>query len=255
MRFRLLCVFALVSVPCISHGDDLFDDQSIVPCESDCNDEIRDEAVYTVRSESADFILHDTAQQKVMSIKKAGNVTEITLRCFNNPVSDQPDSSHTMRTRFVNPANKVVRGFAFKIAGSKNPVAEAERITNEYISDKRYGIPLIRSDEVIRLRSGDCTEHTVLLSAILRAAKIPTRAVVGLIYTPVFGERRNVFVYHMWAEAWYRGRWIVADASFPGARKHGRYIALSYHSLKSEMPLDYMAALASIKNLTIRRAR
>jgi hypothetical protein len=255
MIFRLLCALALVSVPIILLGGDLFDEESVVPCDSGCGAEINSEAVYTIRSESADFILHDTAQQKVISIQKNDGVSEITIRCFDNTLSDKPDSSNTGRTRYINPENPIVRKLASRIAGSNDPISEAERVTNEYITDKRYGIPLIRSDEVIRLRSGDCTEHTVLLSAILRAAKIPTRAVVGLIYTPMFGERRNVFVYHMWAEAWYHGRWIVADASFPGARKHGRYIAFSYHSLKSEMPLDYMAALAGIKNIAIHRVR
>ena len=58
-------------------------------------------------------------------------------------------------------------------------------------------------------RSGDCTEHSVLLSALLRASGIPTRLVDGVI---VDGHRAG---YHEWVEAQVDDEGFVpADPTF-----------------------------------------
>jgi hypothetical protein len=61
--------------------------------------------------------------------------------------------------------------------------------------------------DVYKSRAGDCTEHSLLTTAILRAAGIPARPVVGLAYS----ERDKAFVGHMWVEA-YVDRWRTLDA-------------------------------------------
>jgi hypothetical protein len=61
--------------------------------------------------------------------------------------------------------------------------------------------------DVYRTRTGDCTEHSLLTTAILRAAGIPARPVVGLAYS----ERDKAFVGHMWVEA-YVDQWRTLDA-------------------------------------------
>jgi hypothetical protein len=58
--------------------------------------------------------------------------------------------------------------------------------------------------EVLNTRVGDCNEHAVLLTALLRAAGIPARPSVGLVYS------RDKFYYHAWTEAWL-GEWITMD--------------------------------------------
>jgi len=61
--------------------------------------------------------------------------------------------------------------------------------------------------DVYRTRTGDCTEHSLLTTAVLRAAGIPARPVVGLAYS----EHDHAFVGHMWVEA-YVGEWRTLDA-------------------------------------------
>jgi transglutaminase-like putative cysteine protease len=58
--------------------------------------------------------------------------------------------------------------------------------------------------EVLKTRVGDCNEHAVLLTALLRAAGIPARLGIGLVYS------RDKFYYHAWTEAWL-GEWITMD--------------------------------------------
>ena len=61
--------------------------------------------------------------------------------------------------------------------------------------------------DVYASRSGDCTEHSLLTVAILRAAGIPARPVVGL----ALSESDHAFVGHMWVEA-YLDEWRTLDA-------------------------------------------
>jgi transglutaminase-like putative cysteine protease len=61
--------------------------------------------------------------------------------------------------------------------------------------------------DVYRTRAGDCTEHSLLTVAVLRAAGIPARPVVGLMY----GEAEGAFVGHMWVEV-YADYWRTLDA-------------------------------------------
>ena len=56
-------------------------------------------------------------------------------------------------------------------------------------------------------RMGDCNEHAMLLAAMARAAKIPTRVEAGLVYL------KGRFFYHAWNLV-YLGRWVSVDALF-----------------------------------------
>ncbi len=84
-----------------------------------------------------------------------------------------------------------------------------------YLQDKNLDSILATAGEVAASRSGDCTEHSVLLTALLRASDIPARAVTGLIYVEAFAGERDLFGYHMWAQAWIGDRWLDLDATLP----------------------------------------
>ncbi len=75
--------------------------------------------------------------------------------------------------------------------------------------------------DTLRSRSGDCTEHAHLLCAALRAARIPARVVVGVVYASDYGG----WVGHAWVEAW-TGGWRHLDAAYPGIPRP-RYLALA----------------------------
>ena len=62
---------------------------------------------------------------------------------------------------------------------------------------------------------------------------------------------KNVFVFHMWAEACVDGKWLLADATRPGDLHPHRYITFAQHSLKAEMPLEYLGAVSAIRDLAV----
>jgi len=76
------------------------------------------------------------------------------------------------------------------------------------------------ASEVARTREGDCTEHAVLLAAMLRADGIPARVASGLVFVDSFAGRENIFGYHMWTQALVEDesgqpRWLDLDATLP----------------------------------------
>jgi len=88
------------------------------------------------------------------------------------------------------------------------PLARAiAQWVNQYITGKGMEHGYASALDVYRTRSGDCTEHSLLTVALLRAAGIPARPVVGM----AFGEAEHAFVGHMWVEA-YIDRWRTLDA-------------------------------------------
>jgi hypothetical protein len=76
--------------------------------------------------------------------------------------------------------------------------------------------------EVLHNRAGDCTEHAVLVVALMRAAGIPARAVDGIVLASN-PDGSGVAGYHAWAEIWL-GRWIGVDATVDETGTSARYL-------------------------------
>jgi len=85
-----------------------------------------------------------------------------------------------------------------------------EAFVREHIENKGFGTAFGSAAEVLSSRSGDCSEHAVLMAALARAAGIPSRLVAGLVY------HAGGFAYHMWVEVWVGGAWYALDPSLAG---------------------------------------
>jgi len=86
--------------------------------------------------------------------------------------------------------------------------------------EKKPTLSVPNALEVLKNKSGDCNEHTVLTVALLRAAGIPATSEAGLVYL------RGRFYYHAWC-VFYLDQWITADAVFnqlPADVTHIRFI-------------------------------
>ncbi len=87
-----------------------------------------------------------------------------------------------------------------------------------HITNKDYGVAFATASQTARSQQGDCTEHGVLLAALLREAHIPSRVAVGLVYIPTGQYKHGAFGYHMWTQALLplkdnQHAWIDLDAT------------------------------------------
>jgi hypothetical protein len=86
------------------------------------------------------------------------------------------------------------------------------RLVQEYMIGGRQSLGYASALQAAETRSGDCTEFAVLLAALARVHRIPTRVVGGLLYSSRFTGRRNVFSPHAWVQVWNGTRWVSFDA-------------------------------------------
>jgi transglutaminase-like putative cysteine protease len=210
---------------------------------------------FRIFSSDSEFIFPDTSTQKILSKGRNNNIFSFLMTTGKNDEAakkkPEPAADYISGTMLLNTDDPEITRLKSLFTNSKNIIEDVENYVYKYISNKIFGLPIISASEIIRNKSGDCTEHTVLAVTILRSLGIPARAFAGMLLSKEFEGSRNVFVYHMWAEAFVNGRWILVDAANPGAKHSNRYIALAYHHLKTEMPLSYLKAVSAMKSFSI----
>lgn len=92
--------------------------------------------------------------------------------------------------------------------------AETLRLAvNRHIRDKNFTRAFLSAAEVAVEAEGDCTEHAVLLAALLRAADIPSRVAAGWLLLPPDDNGQMKMAYHMWTLYWAGDRWLAIDSS------------------------------------------
>lgn len=133
-------------------------------------------------------------------------------------------------------------------AQATRPSEIAIRLTRgvyERIKKKNFSRGFLSAVDVAKALEGDCTEHAVLLAALLRNRGIPARLASGLVYTQAGGNPR--MAYHLWVEAWIDGRWIPLDGTIGG-------MAGSGHIKFLETPLEganpYAALLPVLEGMS-----
>lgn len=114
------------------------------------------------------------------------------------------------------------------LAGLAGARQKAERLVRHVhaLLEKKPTMSLPSAREVLRTRVGDCNEHTTLYVALARAAGLPARIAVGLVFL------RGSFYYHAWPEVWVaegpgRGLWTPVDPTldqFPADVTHLRLL-------------------------------
>lgn len=247
---RILAFGALLPLS-LAAGNDFMMDLSVIKPVHEC---ILTEATrYELTSDDVEFTLPATVTQTVTNSAVSGKSRTISIRTGMNESFAQIPSDRMMAdTRMVNLTDPDIMRIASELSSAADPVAAAEDFVHGYITDKILGISMLRAKDIIRVKSGDCTEHAVLTAALLRAMKIPSRGVIGFVYADRFGRNKDVFVGHMWAEAYYRGRWHLVDSTRPAAKQPNLYIALAYHDLTTQMPLELSGILQQVRNLRIK---
>lgn len=128
--------------------------------------------------------------------------------------------------------------------------AEAlRRMVFQHIRHKDYGVGFASASETARTRQGDCSEHGVLLAALLRADGIPSRVVAGLVYfEPEPGQ--GVFGYHMWTQALVdvegEKRWIDLDATLGPTPFDATHIAIVVSALRDTETVSSLSGIAAL---------
>ncbi len=123
------------------------------------------------------------------------------------------------------------------------PTAVAlEKFVHEIVQEKNFSQAFASAAEVAESKEGDCTEHAVLLAALLRARGIASRLVIGLVYI----EPGQSFGFHMWTEAFIVDRWIPLDATLAQGGIGGAHLKLLDTNLEGASPYSSFLPVAQV---------
>jgi hypothetical protein len=116
---------------------------------------------------------------------------------------------------------------AKEVVGDEKDAWTVARRLNLFVNkfiDKAYGASSDRATDVLATRRGDCTEHALLLTSLLRASGIPARRVDGLVYMQA-ADGVPALYWHEWVQAWV-GEWVELDPTFNQPVADPTHIAL-----------------------------
>lgn len=119
---------------------------------------------------------------------------------------DAADPRWLRATELLDFENDAVRALLSKAKLSENADAyrDAEslrRLVFRHLHRKDLATAFGSAGDAARSQGGDCTEHAVLLAALLRAKGIPSRVASGLVYVPAMGAQGPGFGWHLWTQA------------------------------------------------------
>ncbi len=101
------------------------------------------------------------------------------------------------------------------IVGTEKDAYTAAKKIGRWVNEKLvkdYGASSDRATDVLKTMKGDCTEHSLLTVALLRAAGIPARRVDGVVYL-MNEDQVPALYWHEWVEA-FVGEWTQLDPTF-----------------------------------------
>lgn len=172
------------------------------------------------------------------------------------PQADIDNPDFLASSAMIPGADECIAALAAKTldAAAEPKPARAEKLrarVYDYINKKSLGVGFATAGETCLTRTGDCSEHAVLLCALLRADKIPARVVSGIVYADGFAGQKTIFGYHMWAQALLDiegvKRWVDLDAALsPSEPFDATHIAIALTSLSEADATNSLVALAPL---------
>ncbi len=171
------------------------------------------------------------------------------------------DPRYLASTILIDGADPAVRSLALRALASagltkSSPAAERAEATRalvmRFIIHKDLATAFAGASAVVQSRAGDCSEHAILLAALLRAQNIPSRVASGLVYASEFAGKKAVFAWHMWTQAQIDGRWIDLDATLDSRAFHPGHLMIATSAQDdAQLDSDFSGLLATIGNLSI----
>lgn len=203
--------------------------------------------------------LPSVGYQRVEPTDEAGAVIQTMNLDSPSKASQEEiaDPQYRSGSGMIDPGDKAIRDLVDRalvdVGTDVGERAEALRsFVHRWISIKNYRTAFASASETARNRTGDCSEHGVLLAAMLRVDGIPARVATGLVYfNPETAQGEGVYGWHMWTQAIVDGHWIDLDATLPVAYTVG-HVLVDTSSLADDTGVgDQYNMLALIGNMEI----
>jgi hypothetical protein len=204
-------------------------------------------AVYRVTVKDDDEPGTIFAQDERQQIKNLqGNTFEVHVQAIRNPQgtenSGEAREEFLESNTFLNCNDPKVKERVERAVGKETDLWKKAQLIETWVHGNmrlNNATPFTTAAQIARDLEGDCRQHAVLTAAMCRAAGIPSRTAVGLIYVND-RQRGPVMGFHMWTEVWVKGRWLALDAVWGLGSVGADHIKIadsSWHDAQSLTPL------------------
>ena len=142
--------------------------------------------------------------------------------------TDNPQKCFDTKNLWLNYTDPAIRNLAQEAIGTERDAWQAARkiesFVNTYISAKNLDVGWASASDIVKSKSGDCTEHAILTASMCLASGIPARVALGYFYVDQFATVKNAFYGHAWTQVWIAGKWYTIDATRPHQSQCPAYI-------------------------------
>ncbi len=212
------------------------------------------EIVYRITVKDDDDPTTVFARDKRQSVENAnGNTFDLRVRAIREPgdveASGKADEEFLKSSYFLDSGNEKVREQAAQIVGDEtDPWRKAQRI-ERWVHEHMKGnteVNFAPASQVLRDLQGDCRQHAMLAAALCRAAGVPARTAVGLVYD---NDRKlgPGLAFHMWTEVWIKGQWLMLDAVLGHGHVGAAHLKIADHSWQD---IQTLAPLLPVTRVT-----
>ncbi|MEN3043899.1 MAG: transglutaminase domain-containing protein [Candidatus Hydrothermales bacterium] len=183
-------------------------------------------ATQKVLRKGEDYVVIETLKEDVKNVLKI-DTTNI--------------SKYLKPSAFVQSDDPLIIEFAKKGAGTFSDYKEAAKNLTLHVYnylEKKAVVSFPSALDVLKMKKGDCNEHSVLFAASARSLGIPSEIVVGLVFTDGY------FYYHAWNVV-YLDKWTFVDPTFGQFPADPLHIMLKLGGVEKQA--DVMAVVGKIK--------
>jgi transglutaminase-like putative cysteine protease len=201
-------------------------------------------AIYRITIKDDDSVqtaLASDARQEVKNVH--GNTFELHVHAVRKPLPDAkpatPPDEYLKSCYFLDSDNAEVKAKADEAVGDETDSWKKARLIEKWVRSHMRGdssIAFCTASEAAQTLRGDCRQHAVLTAAMCRAAEVPARTAVGLIYV-TNPQQGPVMVFHMWTEVWINRQWLAIDATLGRGSVGAAHIKIADHSWQGETSL------------------
>ena len=189
----------------------------------------------SLASENPSLVFAQRPYQQLEPIDERSAYITVTAVNPEQPLAEEtePQDSDRQPSALIQADDPSIVALASEVPDADNSSEQSLAIATfvyQFIHEKNFSTTFASAADVAQSRTGDCTEHAVLVAALCRARGIPARVVVGLVYVP----SKNGFGFHMWNEAWTDAGWFPLDATMPDGQVAADHLVLSTSALSSQ---------------------
>jgi hypothetical protein len=190
-------------------------------------------------------------RQKVENVQ--GNTFDLRVRPIREPGeaegSGRDKEDFLKSSYFLDSDNEKIRELAAReTEGETDPWRKGQRIekwVHEHMKSNTE-VNFAPASQVLRDLQGDCRQHAMLTAALCRAAGLPARTAIGLVYVPD-PDRGPVLGFHMWTEVWVKGQWLMLDAVLGRGSVGAGHLKITDHSWQD---IQTLAPLLPVTRVT-----